>query len=198
MNRCPGAETNPGQSRRCFGFTLRLVYPAIAAGSCQGHWSETTMLFSAALYALFARRPLLTSGGSRDWPRRCSSNSLARSLDLGFSRIQFTPDLMPSDITGTENTRRGCFDRPAAGSSSCEVPCLSPRVLLADEINIALLPRQQAALFGSDARKDGNRPRAKSTGWMSRFMVLGDSKIQSNKKERIPCLRLSWIDSFLN
>src|SRR5579859_1483273 len=28
--------------------------------------------------------------------------SLARSLDLSFSRIQFTPDLMPSDITGTD------------------------------------------------------------------------------------------------
>ena len=29
-------------------------------------------------------------------------STLARSLDLEFSRIQFTPDLMPSDITGTE------------------------------------------------------------------------------------------------
>ena len=29
-------------------------------------------------------------------------STLARALDLSFSRIQFTPDLMPSDITGTE------------------------------------------------------------------------------------------------
>ena len=29
-------------------------------------------------------------------------SSLAESLDLGYKRIQFTPDLMPSDITGTE------------------------------------------------------------------------------------------------
>src|SRR5687768_18105664 len=29
-------------------------------------------------------------------------STLARSLDLTFSRIQFTPDLMPADITGTE------------------------------------------------------------------------------------------------
>jgi MoxR-like ATPase len=29
-------------------------------------------------------------------------NTLAKVLDLKFSRIQFTPDLMPSDITGTE------------------------------------------------------------------------------------------------
>src|SRR5688500_8054914 len=29
-------------------------------------------------------------------------STIARTLSLGFSRIQFTPDLMPSDITGTE------------------------------------------------------------------------------------------------
>ncbi|NBX32008.1 MAG: AAA family ATPase, partial [Planctomycetes bacterium] len=29
-------------------------------------------------------------------------STLARSMSLGFSRIQFTPDLMPSDMTGTE------------------------------------------------------------------------------------------------
>ena len=29
-------------------------------------------------------------------------NSIAKALDLKFNRIQFTPDLMPSDITGTE------------------------------------------------------------------------------------------------
>ena len=29
-------------------------------------------------------------------------NSIAKALDLNFSRIQFTPDLMPTDITGTE------------------------------------------------------------------------------------------------
>ena len=29
-------------------------------------------------------------------------STLAKSLSLGFSRVQFTPDLMPSDITGTE------------------------------------------------------------------------------------------------
>jgi MoxR-like ATPase len=29
-------------------------------------------------------------------------STLAKTLSLGFSRIQFTPDLMPSDITGTE------------------------------------------------------------------------------------------------
>ena len=42
------------------------------------------------------------SSACRAWPRRCSSARSRRSLDLTFSRIQFTPDLMPCDITGTE------------------------------------------------------------------------------------------------
>ena len=32
--------------------------------------------------------------------------TLSQALDLDFSRIQFTPDLMPGDITGTESSRR--------------------------------------------------------------------------------------------
>ena len=37
---------------------------------------------------------------------------VARSLDIGFSRIQFTPDLMPSDVLGTPvfNPQQGSFD----------------------------------------------------------------------------------------
>ena len=34
-------------------------------------------------------------------------STLSEVLDLGFKRIQFTPDLMPADITGTESSRRG-------------------------------------------------------------------------------------------
>ena len=46
-------------------------------------------------------------------------SSLARTLDLKFSRVQFTPDLMPSDITGTdiieENKTTGARLLPIAG-----------------------------------------------------------------------------------
>src|SRR5579872_4086129 len=55
----------------------------------------------AALYALFARGHCLLVGVP-GLAKTLLVNSLARALDLGFSRIQFTPDLMPSDITGTE------------------------------------------------------------------------------------------------
>lgn len=68
------------------------------------------------------------------------AKALARSLDCTFSRIQFTPDLLPSDVTGLNyyNQRSQEFEfRPG--------PVLS-QVLLADEINRAT-PRTQSSLL---------------------------------------------------
>jgi MoxR-like ATPase len=65
---------------------------------------------------------------------------LAQALDLGFRRIQFTPDLLPSDITGSflYDQREGRFEfRPGPVFTS---------LLLADEINRAT-PKTQAALL---------------------------------------------------
>src|SRR5689334_16096626 len=56
---------------------------------------------SAALYALFARGHCLVVGVP-GLAKTLLVHALARSLELSFSRIQFTPDLMPSDISGTE------------------------------------------------------------------------------------------------
>jgi len=70
--------------------------------------------------------------------------TLARTLDLSFGRIQFTPDLMPSDITGTEvleedaETGRKTF-RFIQGP-------LFANIILADEIN-RTPPKTQAALL---------------------------------------------------
>ena len=68
------------------------------------------------------------------------AKALARSLDCSFRRIQFTPDLMPSDITGITyyNQKLGEF-------VFREGPLLA-QVVLADEINRAT-PRTQAALL---------------------------------------------------
>lgn len=68
------------------------------------------------------------------------AKSLAKSLGCSFQRIQFTPDLLPSDITGITfyNQKKGEFEyRPG--------PLLS-QVVLADEINRAT-PRTQSALL---------------------------------------------------
>jgi MoxR-like ATPase len=71
-------------------------------------------------------------------------STLARTLSLSFSRIQFTPDLMPSDITGTEVIQE---DR-ATGSREFKFirgPVFA-NVILADEIN-RTPPKTQAALL---------------------------------------------------
>lgn len=70
--------------------------------------------------------------------------TLAEVLDLKFSRIQFTPDLMPSDITGTEIIE----DDRASGTKSFKFikgPVFA-NILLADEIN-RTPPKTQAALL---------------------------------------------------
>jgi MoxR-like ATPase len=71
-------------------------------------------------------------------------SSLARSLSLSFNRIQFTPDLMPADITGTEVIQE---DRATGtrGFKFLRGPIFA-NVILADEIN-RTPPKTQAALL---------------------------------------------------
>jgi len=70
--------------------------------------------------------------------------SLAEALDLDFKRIQFTPDLMPADITGTEIIQ----DDPVKGTRALKFmpgPVFT-NLLLADEIN-RTPPKTQAAML---------------------------------------------------
>jgi len=71
-------------------------------------------------------------------------STIARSLSLGFSRVQFTPDLMPADITGTEVIQE---DKDSGTRSLRFVrgPIFA-NVILADEIN-RTPPKTQAALL---------------------------------------------------
>src|SRR6187455_623063 len=70
-------------------------------------------------------------------------STLARILDLGFKRIQFTPDLMPSDITGTNVLEED--DKGHRNFRFVEGPVFT-NILLADEIN-RTPPKTQAALL---------------------------------------------------
>ena len=78
-----------------------------------------------------------------DYPglaKTLTARSFAQATSIGFARIQFTPDLMPSDVTGSSiwNQRDADFDfRPGP---------IFTNLLLADEINRAP-PKTQAALL---------------------------------------------------
>jgi len=92
------------------------------------------------------------------------ARSFARVLDLDFKRIQFTPDLMPSDVTGSSifNQKEGQFEfRPGP---------IFANLLLADEINRAPAKTQAALLEAMQERQvtvDGFRHRLEAP-----FLVL--------------------------
>jgi MoxR-like ATPase len=95
------------------------------------------------LIALFARGHCMLEGVP-GLAKTLMISTLSRCLSLDFSRIQFTPDLMPADITGTDfiekNPATGTFEllfRPGP---------LFSNMVLADEIN-RTPPRTQAALL---------------------------------------------------
>src|SRR6266446_3943135 len=95
------------------------------------------------LTALFARGHCLVIGVP-GLAKTLMVRTIARAIDLEFNRIQFTPDLMPSDITGTEIIEE---DRSTGGRQFRFVkgPVFA-NILLADEIN-RTPPKTQAALL---------------------------------------------------
>ena len=95
------------------------------------------------LIAIFSRSHCLLEGVP-GLAKTLMISTLAETLDLSFNRIQFTPDLMPADITGTEiieeNRTTGARER-----RFMEGPIFS-NIVLADEIN-RTPPKTQAALL---------------------------------------------------
>ena len=95
------------------------------------------------LICVFARGHCLTIGVP-GLAKTLTVSTLAQTMHLKFSRIQFTPDLMPSDITGTE-----IIDQDAATGKRSFRFVKGPvfaNIILADEIN-RTPPKTQAALL---------------------------------------------------
>src|SRR3954464_2457266 len=95
------------------------------------------------LIAVFARGHCILEGVP-GLAKTLMVSSLARSLSLEFNRIQFTPDLMPSDITGTEVL----YEDRTTGARELRFvrgPIFA-NLILADEIN-RTPPKTQAALL---------------------------------------------------
>jgi MoxR-like ATPase len=116
-----------------------------------------------------------------------SSKLLARSINVGFSRLQFTPDLMPSDVVGTS-----VFDPKEVNFRFKQGPIFS-NIVLIDEINRAPA-KTQAALFEVMEEKqvtvDGNTYKMQEP-----FLVLAtQNPIEQEGTYRLPEAQL---DRFL-
>ncbi|MGQ9606476.1 MAG: AAA family ATPase [Thermogutta sp.] len=134
----PAAQMSPEEAVRRIGqakeFLNKEVHKVIIG---QDEMIEQMMI------CIFARGHCLTIGVP-GLAKTLTVSTLAKALHLKFSRIQFTPDLMPSDITGTE-----IIDvDPASGKRTfrfVQGPVFA-NIVLADEIN-RTPPKTQAALL---------------------------------------------------
>ena len=115
------------------------------------------------------------------------ARSLAKSLSCSFARIQFTPDLLPSDVTGLS-----VYNQQAQDFQFRAGPIFS-QVVLADEINRAT-PRTQSALLEAmeegRPRWTGKPARCPRRSWCWR------PRTRSNWKAPSPCPKHSWTASW--
>ena len=112
--------------------------------------------------------------------------SLAKTVDAAFARIQFTPDLMPADVTGTK-----VYD-PQSGRFSFKRGPVFTHLLLADEIN-RTPPKTQAALL--EAMEEGQVSIDGESIPLPSPFSSSPPKTPSNMKGLIPCRRRSWTAS---
>jgi MoxR-like ATPase len=103
-------------------------------------------LVDRLLIALLADGHLLVEGAP-GLAKTKAIKSLADGIEASFQRIQFTPDLLPSDITGTE------IYRPETATFDFQQGPIFNNLVLADEINRAPAKVQSALLEGMSERQ---------------------------------------------
>jgi MoxR-like ATPase len=134
--------TAPGTVTGGFGVDAKIGELQAVIGRVIKGKPETVKL---ALVALLAKGHLLIE----DVPgigKTTLANALARAVDLSFQRVQFTSDLLPSDVIGLSvfNQRNGTFEWKAGP--------IFANIVLADEINRAT-PKTQSALLEAMAEE---------------------------------------------
>jgi MoxR-like ATPase len=125
------------------------------------------------LLALFADGHVMLTGVP-GLGRTLLVKSAARALGLSFNRIQFTPDLLPTDITGTEVLQESA-DRKTRSFRFFKGPIFA-NLVLADEINRSP-PRTQSALLEvmQERQRCSAGPCIYETAWKSRAPTRGSA-----------------------
>jgi len=111
--------------------------------------------------------------------------ALAKSVGADFKRIQFTPDLLPSDVTGVSiyNPKTIEFEyRPGP---------IMANIILADEINRSS-PKTQSALL--EGMEEGSVTIDGVTMPLEKPFFVMATQNPLSMKELIRCRRLNWID----
>ena len=137
------------------------------------------------LIAMFARGHCLLVGVP-GLAKTLLIRTLADTLSLKFSRIQFTPDLMPSDITGTEVIQE---DKATGARHSNFLPVRSLPMSFWRTKSIARRPRRRPRCW-KRCKNTRSRSAAQRTDWPNRSSCW-PRKTRSSRKEPIRCPRHS-------
>ena len=145
-------------------------------------------LIENLLVALLADGHVLIEG-MPGLAKTTAAKAIARGIEADFHRIQFTPDLLPSDFIGTE-----IYVHEKSNFTFRKGPLFN-HILFADEINRAPAKVQSALLEAMEEKQItvGNQ----SYKFPELYMVLA-TKIQSNKKGLIISLRLNSTDFMMH
>jgi MoxR-like ATPase len=142
MEHAPSPKQGPAREDAAAVERLGAARVKLKAEIAKAVVGQDTVL-DALLMALLCRGHVLMLGVP-GLGKTLMARTIARALDMDYRRIQFTPDLMPSDITGTDIIE----EDPETGRRKLEFfqGPLFTNFLLADEINRAP-PKTQAALL---------------------------------------------------
>ncbi|TKB44073.1 AAA family ATPase [Thalassotalea mangrovi] len=158
--------------------------------SLKEHLSEQIIgqreLVENLLIALLADGHLIVEGPPGLAKTR-AVNALAEGLDADFHRIQFTPDLLPADLTGTD------IYRPEDGSFVFQQGPLFQNLILADEINRAPAKVQSALL---EAMAEGQVTVGKTTYQLPELFLVMATQNPLEQEGTYP-LPEAQLDRFL-
>ncbi len=127
------------------GSRLHAAFGALREGLCSEIVGQDALV-ERLLIALLADGHLLVEGAP-GLAKTTAIRALAARLEADFSRVQFTPDLLPADLTGTE------IWRPQEGRFEFVPGPIFHPILLADEINRAPAKVQSALLEAMGERQ---------------------------------------------